>query len=177
VRRAGIDFDGKHTMRALPSMRGGGLGGSIFTVSLKFTRPDAADTTKPIFGHSVRCGLTPAGDITNQTLLFAFASAWSVAAPAASDDEGAEGAAAVCMSVGSKCGSEISGQQHFGSVITMQWDSARGTLRFLVDGKPHGSDLPGIPRDVHMQWAVEAPWRGTVIEIVECEDDLVTIKD
>jgi hypothetical protein len=64
--------------------------------------------------------------------------------------------------------SDINVQCGWGSILTMRWFPAAGTLRYFVDGKHHPrSDVVGIPSDLPLQWAVDAPYQGTRIEIVD----------
>jgi hypothetical protein len=52
-----------------------------------------------------------------------------------------------------------------GQVLSMQVDMAAGTLKFWVDGKPHG---PGYTSGVTgpLRWATSVPWKGNTVEIV-----------
>jgi hypothetical protein len=189
--------DAMHFMRTHPSMRGGDTyddgdknsdknsgicSGGIFTISLKITRPDdaiaaaiAAFTVHDYTpGPYVHFGLL-ASDLTKKKLpcFDAMMSPWRVvdvpltAAAAAAAGAGASAAAP------KNCASGL----QLGSVITMTWDANTCTLQFFIDGKRHISIVQMSARGIPLQWAVAAACPGTVIEIVECEDDLVTIKD
>ena len=64
-----------------------------------------------------------------------------------------------------KYGDDPAGQVWNGQVLTMQVDLDKGTLRFWVDGKPHG---PGYTHGVTgpVQWAVSVRNIGDSAEIV-----------
>jgi hypothetical protein len=52
-----------------------------------------------------------------------------------------------------------------GRIVSMEADLDKGTLRFWVDGKPHG---PGWDSGVvsRLRWAVSLFYKGTAVEIV-----------
>ena len=53
-----------------------------------------------------------------------------------------------------------------GQIVSMEADLDKGTLRFWVDGKPHG---PGYSSGVtgRLRWAVSlGGWKGTAVQIV-----------
>jgi hypothetical protein len=64
---------------------------------------------------------------------------------------------------------------HPGTVITMELDFAKGTLRFWVNGSIHGAPWACPPFRAHytdipkisMQWALVADHHGTSVEIVD----------
>ena len=71
---------------------------------------------------------------------------------------------------GSLCGNgkdngDPAGKVLPGQLVTMQVDLDKGTLRFWVDGKPHG---PGYTDGVTgpVQWAVSVPYDKTSVKIV-----------
>jgi hypothetical protein len=164
VCRAVLDVNHAHTMGILPSNRGEDCFGEVVTISLRFTCDTTVDSSGPIREHSAYCGLMEAGNIVTQSarslsslMTNSFVAGWGVR-------RGKVDGILCCRCAGTR--------SHTGVVVTMQWDTAKGTLRFLLDGKPH--DLTGIPRDIPMQWAVEVPHRGPRVEIVE-GDALVTL--
>jgi hypothetical protein len=198
-----IDYD---FMRTLPSMRGNECcrdgdiygknmcSGGIFTISLKFTRSDdaiaaaawaaiadadAADDAAAYDdihdnGHlpgpqnlprpHVNFGLV-ATDLTEETGLM-MGSSWRVVDAPRRTAADADGNGNANQSV-----------IHLGSVITAKWDANKCRLQVFMDGKLHATNVQRGARGIPLQWAVAAACSGTVIEIVECEDDLVTIKD
>ena len=52
-----------------------------------------------------------------------------------------------------------------GQMLTMQVDLDAGTLKFWVDGKPHG---PGWTSEVtgRLRWAISANFKGNAVQIV-----------
>ena len=52
-----------------------------------------------------------------------------------------------------------------GDLVSMEADLDKGTLRFWVDGKPHG---PGWSSGVtgRLRWAVCLYWKGAAVQIV-----------
>jgi hypothetical protein len=75
------------------------------------------------------------------------------------------------------------------SVLTMQYDAVYRTLDCFVDGKRkrtgtdstfglvHHAPVSNGPVPVDLTWSVLGPPEVSTYEIVECEDDRVTIKD
>ena len=57
------------------------------------------------------------------------------------------------------------GETNDGQVLTMQVDLDAGTLKFWVDGKPHG---PGWTSGVtgRLRWATSIDWKGNTVQIV-----------
>jgi hypothetical protein len=55
-----------------------------------------------------------------------------------------------------------------GQIVSMEADLDKGTLRFWVDGKPHG---PGWSSGVagRLRWAVSLHYKGGAVEIVPTE--------
>ena len=169
VCRTVLDVNHAHTMGILPSIRGEDCSGEVVTISLRFTCDTTVDSSGPIREHSAYCGLVEADNTVRQSARSArsmsslrtnsFVAGWGVRRGKAD---------------GILCCRCAVTRSHFGVVVTMQWDTAKGTLRFLLDGKPHGGDLSGIPKNIPMQWAVEVPHRGPRVEIVE-GDALVTL--
>ena len=52
-----------------------------------------------------------------------------------------------------------------GQIVSMEADLDKGTLRFWVDGKPHGSGWSsGVTG--RLRWAVCLCWKGGAVEIV-----------
>jgi hypothetical protein len=210
VRRAGCEFNDSHNMRILPRMRvlprqqhnaqnaqnangangedGAVLSGDpsapseVFSISLKFTRPvkeggcsNGHNSMRPdtVVDHYVRCGITLSEGTMRSD------GSWGLPYLQYNDS----GSARVFWKSLAYRGTHET-QTHFGSVITMQFDSANHTLRFLVDGKQHGPDrtIPTAPTPHAalrpapsiMQWVVEAPWTGTLCEIVDAVDTHTT---
>jgi hypothetical protein len=166
VCRTVLDVNHAHTMGILPSIRGEDCSGEVVTISLRFTCDTTDDSSEPIRELSTYCGLMEAGNSVTQSarslsslMTNSFVAGWGVRRGKAD---------------GILCRRCAGTRPHFGVVVTMQWDTDKGTLRFLLDGKPHGSDLTGIPKHIPMQWAVEVPHRGSRIEIVE-GDALATL--
>ena len=64
-----------------------------------------------------------------------------------------------------KFDSDCAGEIKEGQIVSMEADLDKGTLRFWVDGKPHG---PGWSSGVtgRLRWAVSLGWKGGAIEIV-----------
>jgi hypothetical protein len=64
-----------------------------------------------------------------------------------------------------KYGSDDAGEINAGQIVSMEADLDKGTLRFWVDGKPHG---PGWSRGVtgRLRWAVCLFYTGGAVEIV-----------
>jgi hypothetical protein len=152
--------------------------GGIFTISLKFTinaAAAAAAAATGLPGPYVHCGLV-ASDLTKKSLpcIEAMMSQWVV-----TDAPGGAAAAAsraAAFAAGGEDNAFTSIIPHLGSIITIKWDANTCTQQFFMDGKQYYSLVQTFARGIPLQWAVEAPCRGTVIEIVECEDDLMTIK-
>ena len=72
--------------------------------------------------------------------------------------------------VGGLCGNgkvfgDMAGKIEPGQVLTMQVDTDAGTLKFWVDGKPHG---PGYTSGVmgSLRWATSVSFKGSDVEIV-----------
>jgi hypothetical protein len=61
--------------------------------------------------------------------------------------------------------SDGAGDINEGQIVSMEADLDKGTLRFWVDGKPHG---PGWSSGVtgRLRWAVCLYWKGAAVEIV-----------
>jgi hypothetical protein len=139
-------------MRMLPSMRGG-----IFAISLKFTRPDVAAAAAAagitprrmnFFPRPyVHCGLV-GSDPTNGLPWFGAMMATWTDGP---------------VWPGYKNQPPL---LRLGSVLTMQWDASTCTLKYFMDGMLQCSVVHDSVRGITMQWGVDAPCRGTVIEIV-----------
>ena len=71
---------------------------------------------------------------------------------------------------GSLCGNgkeedDEAGEINEGQIVSMEADLDKGTLRFWVDGKPHG---PGWSSGVtgRLRWAVCVYYKGGAVEIV-----------
>jgi hypothetical protein len=64
-----------------------------------------------------------------------------------------------------KFGSDNAGRINEGQIVSMEADLDKGTLRFWVDGKPHG---PGHSSGVtgRLRWSVCLCCKGTAVEIV-----------
>jgi hypothetical protein len=64
-----------------------------------------------------------------------------------------------------KEGDDGAGDINEGQIVSMEADLDKGTLRFWVDGKPHG---PGHSSGVtgRLRWAVSVGNKGTAVEIV-----------
>ena len=63
-----------------------------------------------------------------------------------------------------KWGNDGAGQINEGQIVSMEADLDKGTLRFWVDGKPHG---PGWSSGVtgRLRWAVSLYWKGAAVGI------------
>ena len=61
--------------------------------------------------------------------------------------------------------SDNAGRINDGQIVSMEADLDKGTLRFWVDGKPHG---PGYRRGVtgRLRWAVCLGYKGNAVQIV-----------
>ena len=64
-----------------------------------------------------------------------------------------------------KHGDDDAGYINEGQIVTMEADLDKGTLRFWVDGKPHG---PGWSSGVtgRLRWAVSLYYKGNSVQIV-----------
>ena len=64
-----------------------------------------------------------------------------------------------------KFNDDYAGSINEGQIVSMEADLDKGTLRFWVDGKPHG---PGWSSGVtgRLRWAVSLYWKGAAVEIV-----------
>ena len=64
-----------------------------------------------------------------------------------------------------KIDDDWAGRINEGQVLTMQLDLDAGTLKFWVDGKPHG---PGWTSGVtgRLRWATSVIWKGNSVQIV-----------
>ena len=64
-----------------------------------------------------------------------------------------------------KCSSDEAGRIKEGQIVSMEADLDKGTLRFWVDGKPHG---PGYSSGVtgRLRWAVCLYFKGAAVQIV-----------
>ena len=64
-----------------------------------------------------------------------------------------------------KDGDDGAGDINEGQIVSMEADLDKGTLRFWVDGKPHG---PGWGSGVtdRLRWAASVYFKGTAVEIV-----------
>jgi hypothetical protein len=64
-----------------------------------------------------------------------------------------------------KCGHDEAGRIKEGQIASMEADMDKGTLRFWVDGTPHG---PGWSNGVtgRLRWAVSLAFKGAAVEIV-----------
>jgi hypothetical protein len=60
---------------------------------------------------------------------------------------------------------DFAGHIYEGQIVSMEADLDKGTLRFWVDGKPHG---PGWGSGVtdRLRWATSVYFKGTAVEIV-----------
>ena len=60
---------------------------------------------------------------------------------------------------------DYAGRINEGQIVSMEADLDKGTLRFWVDGKPHG---PGWSSGVtgRLRWAVCLYYKGTAVQIV-----------
>ena len=69
------------------------------------------------------------------------------------------------LSGNGKYGSDDAGRINDGQIVSMEADLDKGTLRFWVDGKPHG---PGHSSGVtgRLRWAVCLYCKGAAVEIV-----------
>ena len=65
---------------------------------------------------------------------------------------------------GKECG-DSAGRINEGQIVSMEADLDKGTLRFWVDGKPHG---PGHSSGVtgRLRWAVNLYDEGSAVEII-----------
>jgi hypothetical protein len=64
-----------------------------------------------------------------------------------------------------KYGDDDAGDINEGQIVSMEADLDKGTLRFWVDGKPHG---PGYSSGVsgRLRWAVSVGFKGGAVQIV-----------
>ena len=64
-----------------------------------------------------------------------------------------------------KCGDDGAGRIYEGQIVSMEADLDKGTLRFWVDGKPHG---PGWSSGMtgRLRWAVCLYHKGNAVEIM-----------
>ena len=64
-----------------------------------------------------------------------------------------------------KAGDDRAGEINEGQIVSMEADLDKGTLRFWVDGKPHG---PGHSSGVtgRLRWAVSVYYKGGAVQIV-----------
>ena len=64
-----------------------------------------------------------------------------------------------------KCNSDCAGSINEGQIISMAADLDKGTLRFWLDGQPHG---PGWSSGVKgkLRWSVSLLFEGTAVQIV-----------
>ena len=64
-----------------------------------------------------------------------------------------------------KFDSDQAGRINEGQIVSMEADLDKGTLRFWVDGKPHG---PGRSSGVtgRLRWAVSVAYKGAAVQIV-----------
>ena len=69
------------------------------------------------------------------------------------------------LSGNGKEGDDEAGTINEGQIVSMEADLDKGTLRFWVDGKPHG---PGWGSGVtgRLRWAVSLYYKGGAVEIV-----------
>ena len=65
-----------------------------------------------------------------------------------------------------KDGADMAGNIIPGRVLTMQVDTDAGTLKFWVDGKPHGPGYTSGVMGESLRWATSVGCKGNTVEIV-----------
>jgi hypothetical protein len=156
------DLDFNHALLTVPPMTP--EAGEVFTLSVRVTAPLNRVVPANAEGYDfddcrVSCGVVRMGHDVRQHGLTQGNGCWCIS----TNSGGLLGSGVPNQLV---CNCVPEGEIPFGAVLCMTLDIARGTLTFAVDGVPRETGFVDIPTDSPLQWAVTAPMKGTIIEIV-----------